>query len=251
MRIQYCSDLHLEFAQNSNYLLNNPLHKKGDILILAGDITPMQYEFFNNSFFNFISAQYTKVFWVPGNHEYYYSDIAKYNKSIHSQLHNNISIVNNVTIEIDDIQFIFTTLWSKIAPENKHAIEERIADFSSISINNRNLKVNDYNQLHAQCLSFLTESLINRKRKSIVVSHHIPSPLCSSNEHRKNSLNEAFYVDLTKLIKESGPNFWIYGHSHYNKPPVQLGNTILLTNQLGYLKLDENLGFNHGAYFSI
>ena len=50
MKLQYCSDLHLEFRENREFIKENPLQVKGDILLLAGDITPFatmdKYNFF-------------------------------------------------------------------------------------------------------------------------------------------------------------------------------------------------------------
>jgi Icc-related predicted phosphoesterase len=251
MRIQYCSDLHLELEKNRKYLNKNPLDVKGDILILAGDIIPLHDEFFNDPFFSFISENYKKIFWVPGNHEFYYKDINEYSKSYNVKLRSNINLVHNVNILYEDVEFTFSTLWSKISSINEKDIEQSVSDFDCISINNRKLRAVDFNKLHHESLSFVQQSLNNKKRKSVVVTHHLPSKLCNSAVHNRSPINEAFCVDLTNMIENSNANFWIYGHSHVNRQPLFIGNTIVITNQLGYVHNNENGSFRKNAYFSI
>ena len=49
------------------------------------------------------------------------------------------------------------------------------------------------------------------------------------------------------VIKESGIDYWIYGHSHYNVD-VEIGNTKCVSNQLGYVFHGEHESFDPGKY---
>jgi Icc-related predicted phosphoesterase len=251
VRIQYCSDIHLEFDKNSKYLINNPLGICGDVLILAGDIIPLHDEFLNNQFFNFISKSFRQIFWVPGNHEYYYRSISDYGNSFNFKLHGNINVINNVELHFEGIHFIFSTLWSKISEKNEKYIEQNVSDFDCITNNGKKLKVSDINKLHEESLNFLRKSADPEKSRVVIVTHHLPSYLCNKPAHNRSIINEAFSVDLTDFIKMCNASFWIYGHSHFNQKPLHIGNTILLTNQLGYIEQNEQDGFRRNAYFSI
>ena len=166
MKIQYCSDLHLEFEQNRKYIINKPLSVCGDLLILAGDIVPLHDEFFSNSFFSFIADNYKQVFWVPGNHEFYHKDMIEFSKSYNIKLRSNINIVNNIELFYENIQFIFSTLWSNISSANEKTIEQSVSDFECISNNNRKFKATDFNKLHCYCLDFIKHSIKNRTNKT-------------------------------------------------------------------------------------
>ncbi len=251
MKIQYCSDLHIELELNREYLINNPLKVSGEILILAGDIIPLHNDTFNNTFFNYISDNYKQVFWVPGNHEFYHKDLAEFSHSYNLKSRSNVNLVNNISVEYNDIQFVFSTLWSKISAENEKNIEQKVSDFDCIINKNRNFRAADMNELHQKSLEFIKDSLQHRKKKTVVVTHYLPSNQCNSQVHKYSPINEAFCVELTDYIEECGANFWIYGHSHFNQKPLFIGKTILLTNQLGYLQWNEHGTFKDNAYFSI
>ena len=67
MRIQYMSDLHLEFQENSRYLRYNELPVTGDVLVLAGDIFYLKDKTAPvMNFWKWASKNYRQVLIVPG-----------------------------------------------------------------------------------------------------------------------------------------------------------------------------------------
>lgn len=251
MKIQYCSDLHLEFEKNNSFILKNPLKIKGEILILAGDIVPILDEFLILNFFDYISANFEIVYWIPGNHEFYHNDLQNFKSNSKIKIRKNVFIVNNCAIQYKDINFLFSTLWTHISSEKEKIIEERVSDFNLILNGNKKIKASSVNLIHKESFSFLKNELALNKPKTIVVTHHLPSKQCNLETHNNSEINEAFCVELTEFISKSNANFWIYGHSHFNQKPLFIGNTVLLTNQLGYIHLNENVNFKSDAFFSI
>ncbi len=99
------------------------------------------------------------------------------------------------------------------------------------------------------CRKYLAESKSTAKYK-VVVTHHVPSFQLSSPEFEGSSSNGAFNVELEDYIKESGINYWIYGHSHRNIDKT-IGSTQCLSNQLGYVFAGEHQTFNHSAVITL
>jgi predicted phosphohydrolase len=252
MKIQYCSDLHLEFPDNDKYLKENPIEPVGDILLLAGDIIPFaiksQYEYF----FDFVSANFQTTYWVPGNHEYYRGDVAEMSGSFKESIRSNVYLVNNHAEQHGHIKFIFSTLWANIGEQNKALIQQFMHDYRVVRFKGGPYTTEHTNQLHLHCMDFIKEALpVSAGISTFVVSHHIPTHQHYPPQYEGSPLNDGFATRLDNFIAEAGPDYWLYGHHHYNAPEFKIGRTTLLTNQLGYVKLGEHEGYRSEAVVEV
>ncbi|KVV16427.1 metallophosphoesterase [Flavobacterium sp. TAB 87] len=252
MNIQYCSDLHLEFLDNRKWVLDNPIDPKGDILILAGDIVLFKEMHQHQKFFDYVSEHFEHTFWIPGNHEYYNSDITKRSSSFEEQIRHNVTLLNNTVKTIDGVRFVFSTLWSQISTEKQFIIQQSLSDFRVIRNNEKRLTVDDYNQIHSECRLFLEETLKNKtKIPTVVITHHPPTFMNYPEKYANSTINEAFGTEMFNFIEDSEIDYWIYGHHHCNVSDFTIGKTKLVTNQLGYIKYHENEYYRNDAVFSI
>ena len=254
MKIQYSSDLHLEMSANRRYMQNIPFEAVGDVLVLAGDIGYLCDKTMPcPKFWEWVSANYREVLIVPGNHEYYQNyDILANGDSWNREILPNVHYHQNRVVRIDNVDFILSTLWSRIDPEAESITHRGMPDFRQILYNGRRFTPADFNAEHEKCLAFIKKSVAESTAEHIVVvTHHLPTMAVVAPEHKDSLLNSAFATELGDFIADSRIDAWIFGHSHANIDAT-IGNTRIVCNQLGYVYYRENLaGFDGRRYIEL
>jgi len=244
MKIQFCSDLHVE-VHRSNYHLKKT---DADVIVLAGDIhTGIEA-------IEFAAQESTKqdkpVIIVAGNHEFYGHDyhhiLSKMREAASS--HQLVHFLENDDVIIDNTRFIGCTLWTDyfgLNPEyqaiNMAYCGRLLRDHVVIRDKNKNFTPKD-----ALALCLASKDYLDRKLnasfsgKTVVVTHHGPSLACQHKQYRFSEISTAFISDLDSLVRKA--DLWIYGHTHSNLY-TKVGNCRLVSNQLGYPNEDIPVPF--------
>jgi len=260
IRIQYVSDLHLEFPQNRQWIEKHPLEVTGDILLVAGDTAYLDLPDSKNDtysaykFWDWASKHYNQVIVCLGNHDFYgYYDLHTMPDGFCKQIRHNIHAYYNSVVHLDGIDIIVSTLWSKIESYDAFLTERNVSDFYRIMYDGHRLTADDFNKEHERCLAFIQQAISESDAKKIIVlTHHVPTQLCTAAEFQNSTINGAFTVELATFISNNRIDYWIYGHSHRNIK-AQIGDTLILSNQLGYISHNEHLvnGFNPSAMIEV
>ena len=260
LRIQYVSDLHLEFPQNRQWIAKHPLEVTGDILLVAGDSAYLDLPDSNSDtysayqFWDWASEHYKQVIVCFGNHDFYgYYDLATMSNDFCKEIRHNVHAYYNSVVHFDSIDIIVSTLWSKIKPCDAFLTEKNVSDFYRIKNDGHRLTADDFNREHERCLAFIEQAISESDaEKIIVVTHHVPTQLCTAVEFKNSTINGAFTVELGEFIADHRIDYWIYGHSHRNIK-AQIGETLIMSNQLGYVSDNEHLknGFNPSAMIEV
>lgn len=264
MKIQYISDLHLEFPQNREYIKNNPIIPSADILIIAGDLGYLNlrrkhhiYEKYCDKLLEYCSKNWKYTIIVPGNHEYYGGALvprvpARY------YIYDNVVFLNDSehTIESDclyDLTIFGGTLWSNVPPVDQYIVSNCMNDYRLIKNKSKEpITINDTILLHkrfvefASCFPTKNERLKSEKpEKLLIVSHHGCHPNCIADIYKGHKLNSAYYTNLCSLIDKIQPEAWIFGHTHSTQKFIY-NDTIIAENCLGYTfdKYSEDIKFD-------
>jgi predicted phosphohydrolase len=224
IKIQYASDLHLEF--NSHTSFDDLIKPTGDFLVLAGDIgNPYDKEYFN--LLEYCSKNFKYTFIVTGNHEYFSSTI----KGTDSQIEKLCSKFNNViflqkgTFKYRNIVFIGCSLWTYIPDENRKAVNDYITDHTYIN----RFDIDDRNLLHLEQKEWIENTIKNYKNCiKVLITHH---PLV-----KVRGYNDATDCAFTNSYEDILKNFHysICGHTHYNYNLDLESGCKVLSNCRGY-----------------
>ena len=251
MKIQYASDLHLEFAENLSFIERGGMEPVGDVLVLAGDVSYLgDRKMWKWPFWDWCAEHFRETFVVPGNHEFYGGfDIGRTLTDYIQDVRTNVHYLNNKSVVLEDVELFFTTLWTKIDPLKLWSVQQRMNDFRLGKLNGKRFCANDVDDLHQLCMQWLSGALAASTAKhKVVVTHHCPTMRNEFNSYPGGALNSAFQVDLDAFIEGSEVDYWIYGHRHFGGGSgSMIGQTKLLSNQLGYVLQNEHLSFDGKA----
>ena len=156
-------------------------------------------------------------------------------------------------LSIGEIDIIVSTLWAHIEADKMYYTEKGVSDFYRIMYHGHRLSAIDFNTEHERCLHFIKDAVEKSCAKmKIVLTHHVPTLLCTANEFRDSLINGAFSVELGNYIANTDIDYWIYGHSHRNIEAT-IGSTRVLSNQFGYFNQQEYLtnGFSPNKFIEV
>lgn len=235
MALQVVSDLHLN--RHKSHKLPK---KRSRAIILAGDIA----EGMNGlEYAQQIAEEHQKpVFYVPGNHEYYwhnYLDLQTEMRRFAKQSENIIFLDNDV-FELDGTRFIGSTLWTDYELDGRYTAS-RVMDIVGRCLNDHRLIAygldGKFTTEHALALHRNARAFLERELnkpysgKTVVITHHAPSLKCAHPHFAVDEVAGAFISDMDDLVKKA--DLWIYGHTHANLD-IHVGKCRLVSNQLGY-----------------
>lgn len=248
MRIQYASDLHLEFRSGPFPSLLKPA---APILVLAGDVgRPDKPEYRN--FLQYCSRNWSHTVVVAGNHEFYNDHLPSLwpRYPPHTVAHRrgmcataaaefpNVYFLQQGRKVIDGVAFLGATLWTDLSdPTNAIAAEARMNDYRVITETGcEPITAALGNRWHWADRTWLLREIAacaEEARPAVVITHHLPSfQLISPRFADAGPLNASFASDAEELIR-APVAAWIAGHTHVGAH-AHINGVQVCVNPAGY-----------------
>lgn len=226
MRINYFSDVHLEFGEQSLPVAD------ADVVVAAGDIGVF------GQGVAWLKRIDKPVIYVAGNHEFYNNDYHRVLDMLRRECEgSNIRFLEKDQCVFQGVRFLGCTLWTDLFVEGAAKVEalgKTLNDFRKIIINGEPFGPEHFSWLHCQSKEWL-QSMLSEPYdgKTVVVTHHAPTEW--SWIDTPNSIKKIAYCnDLKPLFHEYEIAAWFHGHVH-NMGDYRIADARILSNTRGYL----------------
>lgn len=236
MRIQIISDLHLEFSPYRIRVMKN-----ADVLVIAGDFTVAKSL---EKLEGFARSAEKPILFVAGNHEYYGGVVENVNERLEEMSAKipNFLFLNNKCVQIGNVRFAGSTLWSNFdlhhnPVEFTRSIGLWINDFALIrKSTTHRFSPTDCWRLNEVSRHFLkniiTRTNANRDSKTVIVTHFCPSPKSIHSRYKDDPMTPYFCCNCEDYMLSNVP-LWIHGHTHQSIDYVH-NRTRVIANPRGY-----------------
>ena len=240
---QIMSDLHLDVGQQ---YAKFDIPAEAPYLILAGDIGRLKDYQPYLEFLRRQCRQFTKVFLVLGNHEFFgtsHTEGHRLARCLEKEpgCEGKLNVLIRDRVDMDPslgITILGCTLQSRVPVDAKTIVEMKVNDFKHIE----GWTVNDNNSEHQQDVEWLRREIQNirnekvlPKRNILVITHHAPTVQGTSKPSAlANPWSCAFSTDLLGDEALADTQIWVFGHTHFTSDFKQ-GQVRLVSNQRGYM----------------
>lgn len=237
MKIQYFSDVHLEFGQAELPVT------EADVIVAAGDVGV------GAGGVEWLKSSGKPTIYVAGNHEFYGGDIAGVQAEIGTAVAGSaIRFLECKSTEIGGVRFLGATLWTDFMGENARLMEaliDNMNDYHQITCDDRPLKPADLVAINHAARDWLEGELaVSHAGPTVVVTHH--APLFASWRGADNSVFKGAYCNnLSRLIIDYDIALWIHGHVHA-RSDYRANRVRVVCNPRGYDGYQLVDGFDPG-----
>jgi len=226
MRINYFSDIHLEFGPSAIP------ETDADIVVAAGDIGMYDQGI------DWLKAIDKPVIYIAGNHEYYGNEYHDTLQMLKKKCANtNIQFLENNTLIYDGVRFIGCSLWADLFVEGievAEALAQNLNDFRKIKYADGMFNPTQFSELYQYSRAWLERELVKPfNGKTVVITHHAPTQWSwyeSPNAFKKL----AYCNDLKSLFHENEITVWFHGHTH-SIGDYRIAGARILSNTRGYV----------------
>lgn len=226
MRINYFSDVHLEFGEQ------DLPQTEADIVVAAGDIGVFSQGV------EWLKRIDKPVIYVAGNHEFYNSEYHQVIAMLRQECAGTrIQFLEQDQCVFHGVRFLGCTLWSDLFIEGNdkaQALGKTLNDFRRVAYENRAFDPQRFSELHQRSKAWLEAELAKPfAGKTVVVTHHAPTEW--SWIDTPNKLKKLAYCnDLKPLFHEYEIAAWFHGHVH-NMGDYRIADARILSNTRGYV----------------